>query len=289
MPSQKTLDELGDWVILLQPDQNIDRRKCVRKVPMEVLSLGAPRTGTLSMASAYKILGIPSYHFASVVVNSRDADMWLEAMDAKYNPDSRRPAFTRRDFDQLLGHVGATTDAPTILFWQELIAAYPEAKVVLVERDEDKWLKSIRVLFSESLNPVGRYILRYTDPGRTGRILTLGFAWFGGWLGVKERDMTLDSLMVRARGVYRKHYADIRATVPPENLLEYKLGSGWAPLCGFLGKDIPEVPFPHVNDAKTLKAGFEQLIVGGLKRSAVNLAMFAGVGATIWQMYKVLR
>jgi hypothetical protein len=245
------------------------------------------------MASAFKILGLPSYHFASIVVNSRDADMWLEAMDAKYNPSSNRPAFTRRDFDQLLGHVSATTDVPSILFWRELVEAYPEAKVVLVERDEEKWLNSIQVLLEGVLNPVGRYVLRFTDPGRTGRILKCGLAWTSNWLGVSQSESTVAKLMgkdkANARATYRKHYADIRATVPPERLLNYKLGTGWKPLCEFLGKKIPpdDVPFPHLNDAKTLEAGFEVLILGGLKKSLLNIGVIVGVLAVVWQGLKI--
>lgn len=52
---------------------------------------------------------------------------------------------------------------------------------------------------------------------------------------------------------YRAHYAHIRHLLKdqPERLLEYKLGSGWEPLCEFLGKEVPEVPFPHVNESAT--------------------------------------
>jgi hypothetical protein len=35
------------------------------------------------------------------------------------------------------------TDAPCVNFSDELIAAYPEAKVILTNRDPDKWLDSI--------------------------------------------------------------------------------------------------------------------------------------------------
>lgn len=41
----------------------------------------------------------------------------------------------------------------------------------------------------------------------------------------------------------------MRKTVPRERLLEVELGSGWEPLCKFLGKRIPNQPFPHVNEA----------------------------------------
>ena len=53
----------------------------------------------------------------------------------------------------------------------------------------------------------------------------------------------------RARETYETYYRDVRKLVPPERRLEYKLGSGWEPLCAFLGVDVPEgVPFPREND-----------------------------------------
>ena len=59
----------------------------------------------------------------------------------------------------------------------------------------------------------------------------------------------------------------MRNVTPPERLLEYRLGSGWEPLCTFLGKPIPDVPFPHANDQKGLRE------MTGLisKRGAINV------------------
>jgi hypothetical protein len=34
--------------------------------------------------------------------------------------------------------------------------------------------------------------------------------------------------------------------------LEFKLKDGWKPLCEFLGKEVPNEPFPHVNEGKWL-------------------------------------
>lgn len=48
--------------------------------------------------------------------------------------------FTAADFDPLIGHSVAVTDAVASVFAAELIAAYPEAKVVLnYRRDLDAW------------------------------------------------------------------------------------------------------------------------------------------------------
>lgn len=41
----------------------------------------------------------------------------------------------------------------------------------------------------------------------------------------------------------------IRGMVPPERLLEWSAEHGWEPLCNFLGKEVPDEPFPHLNTA----------------------------------------
>ncbi|KAJ9636990.1 hypothetical protein H2204_005138 [Knufia peltigerae] len=136
MSSQKTRDKLDDWAMLLESDPNIDRRKCSRQVLMQILSLGGPRTGTLSNGFG---LQSPWHTFKQWMPNiTQTADG-----QASHNAN----------FDQLLGHVGTTTDTPT----NQTKAAYPETKVVLVERDEEKWLKSIQMQFSEALKPAGSY------------------------------------------------------------------------------------------------------------------------------------
>ncbi|KAI4191061.1 MAG: hypothetical protein L6R41_000376 [Letrouitia leprolyta] len=47
---------------------------------------------------------------------------------------------------------------------------------------------------------------------------------------------------------YRDHYAHIRAIVPQERILEFKLKDGWSELCKFLHRPIPvDEPGPHIN------------------------------------------
>ena len=49
------------------------------------------------------------------------------------------------------------TDAPCVNFSDELIEAYPEAKVILTNRDPDKWVESIFRTYHRALeNPTFR-------------------------------------------------------------------------------------------------------------------------------------
>ncbi|KAK5693251.1 hypothetical protein LTR17_025172 [Elasticomyces elasticus] len=282
MATEADYERLSNWAHMLNPDANIDRRKCQRVVKMEVLSLGVARTGTLSMQEALTILGYPNtYHYSSIFANVRDADMWNPALRAKYQ--GRGKPFARQEWDQLLGHCGAITDVPAICFWRELLDAYPDVKVVLVERDEDTWFKSCCTLIDGVLNPLGRYVLRFTDPYGFGRIINCGGLWIEGLFG------SVDSVRAKAnaRASYRKHNAEIKATVPHDRLLLYRLGSGWKPLCDFLGKPIPDAAFPNRNDSRTLELAFKHLIARTVRRSLINIAVVLGGGAvaigTVWK------
>ena len=51
----------------------------------------------------------------------------------------------------------------------------------------------------------------------------------------------------KLREGFVKHYSHIREIVPKENLLEWEPKDGWGPLCKFLGKPIPQEPFPYAN------------------------------------------
>jgi hypothetical protein len=51
-----------------------------------------------------------------------------------------------------------------------------------------------------------------------------------------------------AIGVFEQHNADVQKSVPAERLLVFNIADGWAPLCDFLGVEVPDEPFPRLND-----------------------------------------
>ncbi|MGH7965729.1 MAG: sulfotransferase, partial [Candidatus Binatia bacterium] len=66
-----------------------------------------------------------------------------------------------------------------------------------------------------------------------------------GWTESKRPEDIYDN----ARAAYVRHYKQIRETVPAEQLLNFEHKDGWEPLCRFLGKEVPDVPYPHINDS----------------------------------------
>lgn len=174
------------------------------------------------MAAAYEILGIPAYHGLRILNHAEESVHWDRAADAKFFGEGQ--PYTRQDWDQLYGNWGAVTDIPGHMFWDDLVRLYPEAKVVLVQRDVDKWYTSFaEVLLPRLYNPIADFIIKSAELIGGYPAGTASRKLYGGYF----RASTLDGIKKNAKGVYLKHYDDIRKTVPSERLLNFELGSGW--------------------------------------------------------------
>ncbi|KAI9710659.1 MAG: hypothetical protein M1820_002492 [Bogoriella megaspora] len=262
---------------------DVDWSRRTRVVPMEVLSMGMPRTGTackLAMHRALEILGYPCYHGLVLVANTADCVMWNQALDAKYVPGYGQ--FKTSDWDKLLGNYAAVADLPAILFTQELLEAYPSSKVVLVERDIETWYRS----FNEGIiipvwNPIIRF-LAVVDTRFIGRLGSTSARWTKHWLRANSRQ----EMQNNAKSVYEEHYAFVRKITPPGRLLELKLGDGWEPLCKFLDKPIPDVPFPRVNESAALQEKMGLIVKRGIRTMAIKYSPWVmaiiGVGIIAW-------
>lgn len=136
------------------------------------------------------------------------------------------------------------TDVSALAFWEDLVLVYSEAKVVLVERDIDRWYTSfdnavIEVMWARTGN-----FLANLDRWFVGPLRDVHLRWAKDWMGVHSKE----EMRIKAKGKYYEHYASVRKTVAKERLLEYQLGSDWEPLCAFLDKEVPNVEFSKVNE-----------------------------------------
>lgn len=86
---------------------------------------------------------------------------------------------------------------------------------------------------------------------------------------------------------YRRGHDEARSLVPPDRRLEYSVEQGWAPLCDFLGVEVPVGrAFPMVNDS-----GSFAVKMGLVKRQAVRrvvrrwcpvVGVMAAAGVGLW-------
>jgi hypothetical protein len=91
------------------------------------------------------------------------------------------------------------------------------------------------------------------------------------------RSQNVDEIRKCARDRYREHYETIRRIVPEENLLNFNLSDGWAPLCAFLDKEVPDVDFPWVNETKALQETIKRVQTKMLTNALRKSAPVAGV------------
>ncbi|KAF7320710.1 hypothetical protein HMN09_00156500 [Mycena chlorophos] len=262
----------------------IDRRGAKRTVPMEVLVLGYPRTGTASMHSALVQLGYNEvHHMFAVFTNPMDADLWREAFEARF--EGKGEPWKTEQFDQVLGHCAAVTDCPGVTLSEDLIAAYPNAKVILTMRDPEKWWGSFSTTILPATRSTALRVGMLLDPAGFGRLGPMSRAAAQHLLHV---DPNLDTVTKEsAITAFNAHYARIKALVPPERLLEFDMRQGWGPLCEFLGKDKPEGDFPRANDGTMFKIKVYGALNGVIRQfllRATVVALISGVAVAVyWQ------
>lgn len=208
--------------------------------------MGAPRTGTSSLGEALRILGVERVHHGINMVPSDPA--WLvlnRAADATFEtlPTYTGKPFTRDDWDEIMQHWDAVTDV-FAYYARSLLPAYPDAMVILVERETNAWLKSWKDQKRTWYSPVAYRFVKTVEP-LTGTIAgKTSFKYITGWIGSNKRQDIFD----KAEEAYLRHNQLVRESVPADRLLDYQLKDGWRPLCEFLGKEVPDVPFPRLND-----------------------------------------
>lgn len=191
------------------------------------------------MREAMKELGyVDTYHMMSASIeNPPDALLWRDAFAAKYD---NGPAFTKENWDQLLGHCQAICDWPSVAFAKELVEAYPEAKVILTTREINSWHASTMKTVYWRVTDYQIQWLQY-------------FSWGAGFyypMLKKFFDAFFEGdFEGKGKEIYQRHYDEVRILVPKSNLLEFSVANGWEPLCKFLGHPIPTSrKFPHVNE-----------------------------------------
>jgi len=196
-------------------------------VTLEVIGAGFGRTGTLSLKFALEKLGFEKcYHMTEVFQHPEHVAMWAAAQRGE-----------RVDWDALYAGYRATVDWPSCNFWREHAAHYPNAKVILTTRDPDKWYESVM----STIYVASTGMKNSSDP----QLRAMGeWATSLTWDGVFGGRM-LDKAHVL--DVLRRHEATVKATIPRARLLVFDAKEGWAPLCAFLGKPVPDEPYPRVN------------------------------------------
>lgn len=194
---------------------------------LKIIGAGFGRTGTASLKLAIEQLGFgPCYHMSEVLANAGHLDLWNAA--AAGDPS----------WDEIFKDYSSTTDFPACIYWRELAAHYPQAKIVLSLRRPENWWESTQETI---LSPNVMALLDGT-PWRKMLANTVD-AVFGG--KIHDHDT-----LIR---VFNEHNAAVKAAFGPDRLLVFEAKDGWEPLCRFLGVGVPDTDYPRVNSKQELQ------------------------------------
>jgi hypothetical protein len=143
----------------------------------------------------------------------------------------------------------SVSDEPCCLFVEELIAAYPEAKIVLTIRDRDQLLTSMRKSILRILSWRSWTLLGYLDGFSLRYWTLLNYTTSVISKGTPAYKPEADPALLES---FDEHVERVRRLTPEGRLLEWHASHGWKPLCTFLDVEVPSVDFPHLNEPMSL-------------------------------------
>jgi len=206
---------------------------------VKVILAGLPKCGTKTMVAAFEKLGY------SPICDVLENFEWFGREWENIFDHGASPA----DFRRMYENIDVLTDTPMCNFWEEIMEAFPNCKIVFTERkNEHEWVKSMVQQFRTQSSLIVKFMINFSPTARRFKryMDKLAYATFSTpihrhWIG----DNQINEMIARQR--YRQHCSYVKNKCPKDQLLMYDFKQGWDPLCKFLGKQIPSEPFPHEN------------------------------------------
>ena len=206
---------------------------------MKVFGAGFGRTGTMSLKFALEKLRIgPCYHMREVVSRPSHIKLWYDISRGEHP-----------NWNRLFSGFNSAVDFPVCLFYKQLINIFPEAKFILTLRDFDTWYISTANTIYKVPSILPDWFEKVVYPIRMFIVMQVNLIWVGLFKNnFSDRDST--------KLVYYEHIESVKKIIPADKLLIYNVKEGWEPLCEFLDVDVPDIPFPKVNDTVEMLRNF---------------------------------
>ena len=206
---------------------------------MKVFGAGFGRTGTMSLKFALEKLRIgPCYHMREVVSRPSHIKLWYDISRGEHP-----------NWNRLFSGFNSAVDFPVCLFYKQLINKFPEAKFILTLRDFDTWYISTANTIYKVPSILPDWFEKVVYPIRMFIVMQVNLIWVGLFKNnFSDRDST--------KLVYYEHIESVKKIIPADKLLIYNVKEGWEPLCEFLDVDVPDIPFPKVNDTAEMLRNF---------------------------------
>ena len=195
---------------------------------MKIICAGVLKTGTKSIAKALQHLGFTVFDWEEQMFDF--LDHWVDVFQNGAKPDVKR----------VYQNADVCVDTPGNIFFEEILEAFPDCKVILSVREEESWIESaVRQL--DSLYALRSKIVSVLSP--TARKMEYFFdSFLNAAIGSCN---TKSTYVIRKR--YRIHNHRVKSIVPADKLFVYNVKQGWKALCEFLECEVPTIAFPHEN------------------------------------------
>jgi len=216
---------------------------------LEVIGAGFGRTGTMSLKVALEELSFgPCYHMREVFEHPEHIELWRAATRGE-----------QVDWERIFGNYRATVDWPACTFYGELMERSPDAKVILTVRDPQRWYESayntIYRMTGAASSPIfylASLVMPRARAMKHARQMIVELVWERDLDGkFEDREHAIET--------FERHNEEVEKRVPPEKLLVYEVKEGWGPLCEFLGVEVPDKPFPHLNDTEVFRGRIRRI------------------------------
>lgn len=269
------------------------------KNELKVVALGLPRSGTESLCRALKILGYSNVSHGYIWWSERaeTSELWYRLGKSRSEGRTLSKDLLREEyFDRILGEYDATTDIPAAWFAPEVLAAYPNAKVILNRRrDVQDWKRSFREAILPLVNSWAYWIVGW-----------LNAEWF--WLQLLTNTMHCRELFRGdfekiAESTYVQHYENLEAIMRRDERewLDWSVEDGWyespiltqsslrsgadslnrQPLCSFLNVPVPNESFPSGNVAADFAPKLAEIDAARFRRVTLQVLGVAAAFTTI--------
>lgn len=202
---------------------------------LQVIGVGMWRTATYSLKLALEeLIGEPCLHMSELMptrknpARSKLTKDWLKVVKGE----------AALNWPMLFQGYGSTTDWPALMYWQDIVDFYPDAKVLLSTRDPESWWQSI--------SQTALQVIPKKPKNDWEELIAELF---------KHDFISTKPTRQQALDFYKAHNDLVRKNVPKDRLVEWQIGDDWTPLCQALNLPEPDKPFPHTNSTAEFRRG----------------------------------
>eukprot|EP00956_Cyclotella_meneghiniana_P016677 scaffold26497_cov61-Cyclotella_meneghiniana.AAC.1 len=222
------------------------------KAELQVIGSGYGRTGTDTLRESLTALGYKTYHMKEILFGKLHQDVvdWKTIIETNCNDvELLKGIFERGEWTAAVIHTERTSAekwyesaSNSILIGSTMFPFNIMNKVIPFWIDHRLMVESLWSMI------IGK-LVRRSD---------------AGWPDVYKKELMT---------AYDANNVKVREIVPSERLLIQDHSKGWESLATFLGKDVPDIPYPHSNTKKEFIWLFRKYTVIGV--AVVSLLIIA--------------